>query len=191
VKNTKCPFAAHIRKMRPRADLYIDRDDSDDSDDEEVIANKQVINSNVIIRRSITFGPEVDEEKEKEETKERRGIYFLCYQSSIRNGFNFLVTRKSFLFPLLPYPSKQGQLIMIFFFKAGQATKSFLQTRISTKALVSMLSLARGIAQTIRKVMSVSSINLTMIILTSSNSVTSHGLIREAVNISSRRLSRH
>lgn len=93
VKNTKCPFAAHIRKMRPRADLYIDRDDSDDSDDEEVIANKQVINSNVIIRRSITFGPEVDEEKEKEETKERRGIYFLCYQSSIRNGFNFLVTR--------------------------------------------------------------------------------------------------
>lgn len=92
-KNTKCPFAAHIRKMRPRADLYIDRDDSDDSDDEEVIANQQVINSNVIIRRSITFGPEVDETEEKKETKHRRGIYFLCYQSSIRNGFNFLVTR--------------------------------------------------------------------------------------------------
>lgn len=85
--------------MRPRADLYIDTDDSDDSDDKEVIANQQVINSNAIIRRSITFGPEIDETEEKERTTHRRGIYFLCYQSSIRNGFNFLVTRKSFLSP--------------------------------------------------------------------------------------------
>lgn len=79
--------------MRPRADLYID-EDSDDSDEEEVKANRQVNNSNVILRRSITFGPEVSETEEKEKTtKENRGIYFLCYQSSIRNGFNFLVTR--------------------------------------------------------------------------------------------------
>lgn len=94
-KNTKCPFAAHIRKMRPRADLYID-EDSDDSDEEGVEANRQVNNSNVILRRSITFGPEVSKtEEEEKKTKENRGIYFLCYQSSIRNGFNFLVTRKS------------------------------------------------------------------------------------------------
>ena len=85
--------------MRPRADLYIDTDDSNDSDDEEVITNQQVINSNAIIRHSITFGPEIDETEEKERTTHRRGIYFLCYQSSIRNGFNFLVTRKSFLSP--------------------------------------------------------------------------------------------
>lgn len=96
-KNTKCPFAAHIRKMRPRADLYVGNDHSDDIDAEEVSANHKVTNTNVIIRRSITFGPEVDEVEEAEETKKRRGLYFLCYQSSIRNGFNHIITRETFL----------------------------------------------------------------------------------------------
>ena len=83
--------------MRPRADLYVGNEDPDDMDAEEVAANSAVINTNVIIRRSITFGPEVDEVEEAEKTKQRRGIYFLCYQSDIRNGFNMLIARKSFL----------------------------------------------------------------------------------------------
>ncbi|CAG7980953.1 unnamed protein product [Penicillium nalgiovense] len=93
-KNTKCPFAAHIRKMRPRADLYVrNDDDSDDMDAEEVSANYNVTNTNVILRRSITFGPEVDGVEEALVTKKKRGIYFLCYQSDIRNGFNMLIAR--------------------------------------------------------------------------------------------------
>lgn len=85
--------------MRPRADLYVQKGD----ESETVHAKNFVNNSNVILRRSITFGDEVDPETEKEETKNPRGIYFLCYQGSIRAGFNFMVTRKSFLLP--PYPN--------------------------------------------------------------------------------------
>ncbi|OQE96789.1 hypothetical protein PENNAL_c0001G11003 [Penicillium nalgiovense] len=92
-KNTKCPFAAHIRKMRPRADLYVGNDDSDDVDVDEVSANHNVTNTNVFLRRSITLGPEVDELEEAQETKKKRGIYFLCYQSDLRNGFNQLIAR--------------------------------------------------------------------------------------------------
>ncbi|GFF31041.1 dye-decolorizing peroxidase msp1 [Aspergillus udagawae] len=70
----RCPFAAHIRKMRPRADL----------DDDEA----------VIIRRGIAYGPEVsEEEKRNKKTSKERGMLFVCYQSDIRNGFNFLTTR--------------------------------------------------------------------------------------------------
>jgi deferrochelatase/peroxidase EfeB len=83
--------------MRPRADLYVGNNDTDDVDVEEVSANHKVTNTNVILRRSITFGPEVDEVEEAQETKKKRGIYFLCYQSDIRNGFNMLVARKTFL----------------------------------------------------------------------------------------------
>ncbi|KAJ9265456.1 hypothetical protein DTO271D3_3197 [Paecilomyces variotii] len=75
-KHDKCPFAAHIRKMRPRADL--DHDHA------------------VIIRRGITYGDEVTpEEKAAKKSAEEndRGLLFVCYQSDIRNGFNFLTTR--------------------------------------------------------------------------------------------------
>ncbi|KAA8645098.1 hypothetical protein EYZ11_008150 [Aspergillus tanneri] len=70
----RCPFAAHIRKMRPRGDL----------DDDEA----------VIIRRGIAYGPEVSEkEKKNQKTMKERGMLFVCYQSDIRNGFNFITTR--------------------------------------------------------------------------------------------------
>ncbi|KAE8357036.1 hypothetical protein BDV28DRAFT_144699 [Aspergillus coremiiformis] len=72
----KCPFAAHTRKMRPRGDL---------NDDHAVI-----------IRRGISYGDEVTPEEWKarksDDTKER-GLLFVCYQSDIRSGFNFLTTR--------------------------------------------------------------------------------------------------
>lgn len=96
----KCPFAAHIRKMRPRADLYVGHE----GDDDVTVETNTVNNSNVVLRRSITFGPEMteDEATKTKEQRPKRGIYFLCYQSDLRNGFNLLVTRK---FPSL-YPIK-------------------------------------------------------------------------------------
>ena len=71
----KCPFAAHTRKMRPRADLSHDH--------------------SVILRRGIPYGPEVSEsEKIMKKSSKDRGLLFACYQSDLRNGFNFLTTRE-------------------------------------------------------------------------------------------------
>ncbi|CAG7920664.1 unnamed protein product [Penicillium olsonii] len=75
-EHNKCPFAAHIRKMRPRADLEHDHA--------------------VIMRRGIPYGECVtDAELAAKKTAEdkERGLLFVCYQSDIRNGFNFLTTR--------------------------------------------------------------------------------------------------
>jgi deferrochelatase/peroxidase EfeB len=47
------------------------------------------------MRRGIAFGPEVtEEEKKKQETMRDRGLVFICYQSSIANGFQFIQKRK-------------------------------------------------------------------------------------------------
>lgn len=85
--------------MRPRGDV-------------DVADNPDVENSNVILRRSITFGPEItkDEEKMQDQKKPKRGLYFMCYQADLRNGFNLLTTRMSS--PIL-HPNKRCQLIMI------------------------------------------------------------------------------
>ena len=113
-----CPFAAHIRKMRPRADKK--RDYGSEKDDEnhlslralgedEVFDEGQKEDASVILRRGITFGPELTEEEiRKGETIEQRGMYFTCYQSLIRDGFNFLMTRRFYPWHwiLLTYPLK-------------------------------------------------------------------------------------
>ncbi|KAF5860188.1 hypothetical protein ETB97_001831 [Aspergillus alliaceus] len=76
IEEHRCPFAAHTRKMRPRKDL---------NDDHAVI-----------LRRGIAYGDEVTQEEKKarksDDLKER-GLLFVCYQSDIRSGFNFLTTR--------------------------------------------------------------------------------------------------
>jgi deferrochelatase/peroxidase EfeB len=58
----------------------------------------------VIIRRGIPYGDEVSAEEMTErksaEDKER-GLLFVCYQSDIRNGFNFLTTRKHSKFEIV------------------------------------------------------------------------------------------
>lgn len=80
-KHDKCPFGAHIRKMRPRGDLGNDHA--------------------VIIRRGISYGVPVTEPEKlakKSDDKLERGLIFACYQSDIRNGFQFLTTRKQSLF---------------------------------------------------------------------------------------------
>lgn len=72
---SNCPFAAHMRKVKPRIDNR-DRDMND------------------IMRRGIPYGPEVGPD-EASETKLDRGLIFTCYQSSISNGFQEIQRRKS------------------------------------------------------------------------------------------------
>lgn len=78
-----CPFAAHIRKMVPREDLL----------DKEIIPH-------MILRRGIPFGPEVTpEEKQANTTQHERGLYFVCYQSNLSEGFHFLQKGKKTSLP--------------------------------------------------------------------------------------------
>ncbi|TFK71840.1 peroxidase TAP [Pluteus cervinus] len=71
-----CPFAAHVRKTNPRADLE---------------ANGISIETKRILRRGIQFGPEVSKQEQREQrTIFARGLLFQCYQSSIVNGFQFI-----------------------------------------------------------------------------------------------------
>ncbi|KAJ6537953.1 DyP-type peroxidase [Mycena capillaripes] len=73
---SKCPFSAHIRKTRPRADLGLP---------ENVTSNHH------IVRAGIPYGPEVsDDESSSNTTEIERGLAFVAYQSNIANGFQFL-----------------------------------------------------------------------------------------------------
>ncbi|KAF7323719.1 DyP-type peroxidase [Mycena kentingensis (nom. inval.)] len=71
---SKCPFSAHIRKTRPRADLGAE-------------ANSK----HHVVRGGIPYGPEqTDEEIASNTTSIERGLAFVSYQSSIAAGFQFL-----------------------------------------------------------------------------------------------------
>ncbi|KAJ7484458.1 fungal peroxidase [Mycena latifolia] len=73
---TKCPFSAHIRKTRPRADLGLPESQS---------------SIHHIVRGGIPYGPEVTTgEALLSTTKIERGLAFVAYQSNIGNGFQFL-----------------------------------------------------------------------------------------------------
>nr|WAW38279.1 DyP-type peroxidase [Auricularia auricula-judae] len=68
-----CPFSAHIRKVRPRADL------------------NGAAPANTILRSGIPFGPEVsDDEAASNTTTQLRGLAFVAYQAQIAKGFQFL-----------------------------------------------------------------------------------------------------
>ncbi|EJD50483.1 DyP-type peroxidase [Auricularia subglabra TFB-10046 SS5] len=68
-----CPFSAHIRKVRPRADL------------------NGAAPANTILRSGIPFGPEVsDDEAASNTTTQLRGLAFVAYQAQIARGFQFL-----------------------------------------------------------------------------------------------------
>ena len=80
----RCPFAAHIRKTNPRADLK----------------NFSGTEIRRIIRSGIAFGPEVSaNEASSGKTSQDRGLLFVCYQSNISNGFQFI--QQSMGVPLL------------------------------------------------------------------------------------------
>jgi hypothetical protein len=121
--------------MRPRADYLPDLGNDDDfvkgqftdplvhdtsavtvqdvDSDEEPDQAPQREDASVILRRGITFGPELGPD-ETEKTTKSRGVYFTCYQSDIRDGFNFLMTRKLHL--------NYGRRVFLTVMKAGQAT---------------------------------------------------------------------
>jgi len=73
---SRCPFAAHTRKTYPRSDL----------------PNSV---SRRIVRRGIQYGPEVTDaeaasQKSSPSPKLERGLLFVCYQSNLGNGFQFI-----------------------------------------------------------------------------------------------------
>ncbi|KAF7369765.1 DyP-type peroxidase [Mycena venus] len=71
---TRCPFSAHIRKTRPRADLGTPEE-----------------TTHHIMRAGIPYGPEVSgAEASSNTTSTERGLAFVSYQSNIGNGFRFL-----------------------------------------------------------------------------------------------------
>lgn len=70
----KCPFAAHIRKVRPRAD-HINPDGTMDD-------------TNAMVRRGISFGPlTTSPEKAAGVSMHDRGLLFVSYQSNLHKGF--------------------------------------------------------------------------------------------------------
>ncbi|KAF7334243.1 DyP-type peroxidase [Mycena sanguinolenta] len=74
---SKCPFAAHLRKMRPRADLGLPES-----------------NTHHIVRGGIPYGPELNSQEIASQTTQlERGLAFVSYQSNITNGFQFLQKR--------------------------------------------------------------------------------------------------
>lgn len=137
-----CPFAAHTRKVRPRADHKPDIGKEQDpvagkftepvngkveavgveyDSDEEPDQKPAKEDASVILRRGITFGPEVGEDEKKKSTIRDRGIYFTCYQSDIRDGFNIIMIRKA------PSPLLSFHCYVLHetnSYQAGQATAS-------------------------------------------------------------------
>lgn len=68
----RCPMAAHIRKTNPRNDLGSRGPNG-------------TVNRFRILRRGIPYGNELDADP-----KGTRGLLFVCYQSTISNGFAFI-----------------------------------------------------------------------------------------------------
>lgn len=65
-----------MRKTKPRS--VIDNDDKFD-----------------IMRRGIPYGEEMDvDEKKGTKSQKDRGLLFVCYQTSLSNGFQFIKNRK-------------------------------------------------------------------------------------------------
>jgi deferrochelatase/peroxidase EfeB len=72
----RCPFGAHIRKVNPR-------DDSTDFGSGASNLQRR------ILRRGIPYGPEYDSAHPDDID---RGLLFICYQASIENQFQTLIT---------------------------------------------------------------------------------------------------
>ena len=71
-----------------------------------------------IARRGIQFGPELTEEEKKSgKTIHDRGLLFICYQTSITNGFQFLQQCESGLFFEIVFLDPD----LIFFSVGGQS----------------------------------------------------------------------
>ncbi|TFY79001.1 dyp-type peroxidase [Hericium alpestre] len=71
-----CPFSAHTRKTAPRnLDPYV---------------QKKFLESAVVVRAGIAYGPEIaqaERDNYDPNAKSPRGLLFVCYQSTVANGF--------------------------------------------------------------------------------------------------------
>lgn len=74
-----CPFSAHIRKVNPR-----------DQNTEQGVSARTL--EHRILRRGIPYGVDFDPSKPDSAVQDR-GLQFLCYQSSIVGGFQFLMNQ--------------------------------------------------------------------------------------------------
>lgn len=89
IEGQKCPYAAHIRKAYPRNDLTpAAGGQKGNAGEDKSEADTQ---THRIIRRGIPFGPEVGSaEQATNKSQHSRGLMFVCYQTSIRDQFEFI-----------------------------------------------------------------------------------------------------
>ncbi|KIJ47071.1 hypothetical protein M422DRAFT_778263 [Sphaerobolus stellatus SS14] len=96
---SKCPFAAHIRKTTPRNDIPA--------------ANGE---RSAILRAGIPYGPEVTpDERQAKKTSYERGLSFVCYQSALSPGFVFMqkvwCNNQTFIVPKAGFDPIVGQAL--------------------------------------------------------------------------------
>ncbi|THU91463.1 Dyp-type peroxidase [Dendrothele bispora CBS 962.96] len=104
----RCPFSAHVRKTAPR--------------NLQPVVGKEYLDASMIVRAGIPYGDEISSQEREEwktytdDQKENavcpRGLLFVCYQSSIDNGFYRQTTgfANNDFFPLTGLvPQKTGQ----------------------------------------------------------------------------------
>lgn len=87
-----CPFAAHVRKTGPRTDIP-----KEDEEKRKIrrggtpssrFCSKLPTDKSIL---GITYGPELSDKESREHvTSQERGLSFVCYQSSVADGFEFM-----------------------------------------------------------------------------------------------------
>ncbi len=77
----RCPISAHVRRANPR-----------DTHNTSAEASLKVIARHRILRRGRAFGPPLDEALARAGVGDQqpRGLYFICLQTSIARGFEFI-----------------------------------------------------------------------------------------------------
>lgn len=90
-KGLVCPWAAHIRKAYPRDDVPFNPDASDET---EIKKSEAFTQAHRMLRRGITFGPELTEKEALDQRSaggsQSRGLLFKCYVTSILDQFEFV-----------------------------------------------------------------------------------------------------
>jgi Dyp-type peroxidase family len=82
----RCPYAAHIRKTYPRDDLnkfFVDQSGIP----AKAESGEASVQTKRIRRAGIPYGPELEEGQDE---TQKRGLMFVCYQTSIENQFEFI-----------------------------------------------------------------------------------------------------
>lgn len=104
----RCPFGAHIRKANPRADFVMG-----------AFTQEKAVDPRRIVRAGIPYGPEVSAaERAAKATQLDRGLMFVCYQTSIKEQFEFVqtswVNNENFIFnKTRPSGPNAGQAIKV------------------------------------------------------------------------------